>query len=61
MSREDEARIYAEAEEAKRRLRQGIDATKALVVRYRAKLTMLGSPARPGGGRLVPAASGEGR
>ena len=48
MSRDEEARIIAEAEEAKRRLRVGIDKSKALVARYRTSLMLLGSGARQG-------------
>ena len=56
MSRDEEARVTAEAEEAKRRLRQGIDKSKALVARYRARLIMLGEAVRPPqGGRLAAA------
>jgi hypothetical protein len=60
MSRDEEARLIAEAEEAKRRLRHGIDKSKALVARYRTRLMLLKDTVRPSpaGNRLVAVPSG---
>lgn len=45
MSREEEAKLIARAEDAQERLRQGVHKTRALIAQYRARLLMLRSAA----------------
>ena len=41
MSRDEEAKLTARAEDAQRRLRQGVEKTRALIAQYRGRLLML--------------------
>jgi hypothetical protein len=56
MSRDEEASLNARADEAKKRLRHGIEGSKQVVAQYRKRLLMLRAGLQPSEKRpLVPA------
>ena len=59
MSRDEEAKLTARADDAQVRLRQGVRNTRALIAQYRARLLMLRTAAerQRGGKNAVPAGS----
>ena len=58
MSRDEEAKLTARAEDAQLRLRQGVQKTRALIAQYRARLLMLRAAERQRvGNNVVPMGS----
>ncbi len=61
MSRDEEASLNVKAQEAKRRLRHGIESRKGLVAQYRAKLLALRMEDETSKRRLAIASASLGR